>query len=139
MHWPRRIAIALLAVTGPAWLASCSGGGSVPVHGIVIKTVGRDCSLLSAAFPGVDHRVVSFVDEVGSVIGRGVTRTERAVGAGEGRCRLEAAYTVDLPVRHAYAAKVSSAVADIAVTPSVDYDSLAARGWRFDIRIPATA
>jgi hypothetical protein len=133
------MAIVLLAGAALACLASCSGGGTVPVHGIVIKTVGRDCRLLSAAFPGVDHRVVSFVDEVGSVIGRGVTRAQRAIGAGEGRCRLEALYAVDLPVRHSYAAKVSSTVADIAVTPSVDYDSLAARGWRFDIRIPATA
>jgi hypothetical protein len=138
MRWPRWTGIVLLVAT-PACLASCSDGGTVPVHGIVIKTVGRDCRLLSAAFPSVDHRVVSFLDEVGSVIGRGATHPQRTISAGEGRCRLEASYAVDLPVRHSYAAKVSSAVADVAVTPSVDYDSLAARGWRFDIRIPATS
>jgi hypothetical protein len=132
------MAIMSLAATAVC-LSSCSGGGTVPVHGTVIKTVGRDCRLLSAAFPGVDHRVVSFVDEVGSVMGRAVTGPERTIAAGEGRCRLEASYAIALPVGHAYAAKVSSAVADIAVTPSVDYDSLAARGWRFDIRVPATA
>jgi hypothetical protein len=132
------MAISVL-LTVPVWLASCTGGGTVPVHGIVVKTVGRDCRLLSAAFPGLGDRAVSFVDEFGSVIGRGVTRGQRTIAAGEGRCRLEAPYAVELPVRHSYAAKVSSAIADVAVTPAVDYDTLAARGWRFDIRIPATA
>ncbi len=110
----------------------------MPMHGTVTKTVGRACALLSAAIPGVDHRVVSFTDEVGSVIGRAVTGRQRVQGIGSTGCRMSASFAVDLPVRHSYAANVSSQVTTLPPSPSIDFDTLAARGWRFDVAIPAT-
>ncbi len=120
-------------------LTACGGSTLVPMHGRVIKVVGRPCTLLSAAFPSVDGRTVSFVDETGTVIGRTVTGEQRTRSIGSRGCELSSAFEVALPVRHAYAADVSSEVADIATTPVIDYDTLAGRDWRFDVRIPATA
>jgi hypothetical protein len=135
----RRIAGRLLAaLLVCAGAPGCSGGGSVPVHGQVFKTVGRPCALLSAAFPGVEHRIVTFVDEVGTEIGRAVTGSDREESVGSTGCRLSAAFAVDLPVRPSYAADVSSPVTDLPRSPSIDYDALAGHDWRFDVRIPAT-
>src|SRR5436190_439167 len=93
-----------------ATASGCGGSGSVPVHGRVFKTVGRPCALLSAAFPGVAHRIVTFVDEVGTQIGRAVSGADRQEPIGSTGCRISAPFAVDLPARHAYAADVSSTV-----------------------------
>src|SRR5689334_3831606 len=83
---PRAAAAPAFAITvaAVAWAASaCSGNSSVPVHGEVFKTVGRPCALLSAAFPAVGHRIVTFLDPVGSELGRTVTGAarERPIGS----------------------------------------------------------
>jgi len=131
-------AAAIAAVVVAATVSACGGHTSVPVHGEVFKTVGRPCALLSAAFPGVGHRIVTFLDPVGSELGRAVTGggSERSIGSTG--CRLSAAYAIDLPIRQSYAADVFSQVSDLPTSPAIDYDALAARNWRFDIRIPPT-
>jgi hypothetical protein len=128
------VAVAVVASS----TSSCSGNSSVPVHGEVFKTVGRPCALLSQAFPGVGRRIVTFLDPVGSEVGRAMTGTGRDQPVGSTGCRLSAAYAVDLPIRQSYAANVSSQVTDLPTSPPIDYDALAAHDWRFDIRIPPT-
>jgi hypothetical protein len=118
--------------------AGCSGNATVPVHGEVFKTVGRPCELLSAAFPGVGHRIVTFLDPVGSELGRAMTGAGHEQSIGSTGCRLFAAYAIDLPVRQSYAADVFSQITDLPTSPAIDYDTLAGRNWRFDIRIPPT-
>jgi hypothetical protein len=130
------VAVAVLAVS--IVVAACTGNASVPVHGVVTKTVGRPCELLSAAFPGVGRRVVTFSDDVGLEVARAVTGDERQESLGSTGCRLSAPFVVDLPIRHAYVADVSSAITDLPPSAALDYDTLALRGWRFDVRIPAT-
>jgi len=136
----RSVVRLLLPVAGCAILVTaCDSHATVPVQGVVVKTVGRPCDLLSAAFPGVAHRVVTFTDEAGAVIGRVVTGAQRARGNRHGGCDLTSGYRIALPLRHSYAAQVSSTVEVVAPTPSVDYDTLAERNWRFDVRIPPAA
>lgn len=118
--------------------SACSGRSLVPVHGEVYKTVGRPCALLSAAFPGVGHRIVTFLDPVGAELGRAVTGEGRERSIGSTGCRLSAVYAIGLPVRHSYSADVSSQVTDLPASPPIDYDGLAARDWRFDVKIPPT-
>ena len=109
------------------------------IHGSVLKTVGRPCDLLSAAFPGVAHRTVSFVDQTGEEIGRVVTGSQRTQDNDRGGCELSSSFRLSLPVRGAYAANVSSPVALIPTSSQIGVDALAAKGWRLDVRIPATA
>jgi hypothetical protein len=120
-------------------LSACQGRATVPVHGRVLKVVGRPCDLLSAAFPSVEHRTVSFVDETGTLIGRTVSGAQRIRPIGSGGCELSSSFEVALPLRNTYAADVSSDTAAVPTSTAMDYDTLAGRGWRFDVRIPATA
>ena len=131
------VAVAAVAALS-AGATACSGDSTVPVHGEVFKTVGRPCALLSAAFPDVGHRIVTFLDPVGAELGRAVTGEGREQSVGSRGCRLSAAYAIDLPVRHSYGADVSSQVTNLPSSPPVDYDALAAHDWRFDIRISPT-
>jgi hypothetical protein len=128
------IAAAAVATAAPA----CGGSATVPIRGEVFKTVGRPCALLSAAFPGVGHRIVTFLDPVGGELGRTATGAGRERPIGSTGCRLSAAYAIDLPIRHSYAADVSSQITDLPASPPIDYDALAGKDWRFDIRIPPT-
>jgi hypothetical protein len=132
---------ALLVVVIVAMLtgASCGGNGTVTIHGRVLKTVGRACSLLSAAFPDVAHRTVSFIDQTGEQIGHVATGSQRTVDDDHGGCEMSSSYRLTLPVRGSYAANVSSRVEEIPTSPMTGVDTLAAQDWRLDLRIPATA
>jgi hypothetical protein len=120
-------------------VAVACGHGSVTIHGTVSKRVGRSCDLLSAAFPSVAGRQVSFVDQTGATIGRTVSGAEHLRDAAGGACVMSSAFRLTLPSRASYSATVSSQVTEIASAPPIDYDRLAANGWRFDITIPETA
>jgi len=120
-------------------VAVACGHGSLTIHGTVSKRVGRSCDLLSAAFPSVAGRQVSFVDRTGATIGRTVSGPQHLRGAAGGACVMSSAFRLTLPSRASYSAAVSSQVTQIAPAPPIDYDRLAANGWRFDITIPETA
>ncbi len=135
---PTVVALAVAIPVVAAATLACSGNTTVRVHGEVFKTVGRPCGLLSAAFPGVEQRIVTFLDPVGGELRRTVTGAGRERSIGSTGCRLSAAYAIALPVRPSYAADVSSQVADLPTSPQIDYDTLAGLNWRFDIRIPPT-
>jgi hypothetical protein len=134
---PGRIIVGIAALlTG---LCACATGGNVAIHGRVLKSVGRPCNLLSAAFPDVAHRTISFVDQTDAEIGRAVTGSQHVQDDDRGGCLLSSTYRVTLPLRASYGANVSSLVAQIPTSPAIGVDALAAKRWRFDVRIPATA
>lgn len=119
-------------------LAAC-GADTVTVHGTLSKRVGRTCSLLSAAFPSVSGRQVTFLDQTGADIGSARSGAQRLRDTPDGGCVMSSTFTLSLPVRNAYSARVSTAVSDIPPTRSFGYDELAAKGWRIDITIPGTS